>query len=281
MPDALRLIPTPSEAEITPIDDQPSPMLQWVDIALMVIDDRYQRPINAGGQRTIRAIAANFRWSCFTPVLLAPVEGGRFAVIDGQHRLHAAALCGLKSVPAMVVPIAATDQARAFIQVNTARTAMSQFNKFKAGIAAGEAWALQADKAVSDAGCALMRFSPATKSRTAGQILCVGLIRELVTKGRARAITTTLTAIRAIDHGGPSGVALYSDWILNPLLKAVAEFRGLDAATLTAALRAHRPFHVMDAAERLAKAERQSTGLTARRMFAKIIADQIAEGTHG
>lgn len=271
-----RPIAIPNETDPIGIADQPSPMLQWIEISAMVIDDQYQRPINAGGWRTIKAIAANFRWSCFTPVLLAPIEGGLFAVIDGQHRLHAAMLCGVKSVPAMVVPIAATEQAQAFIQVNTARTAISQYNKFKAGLAAGEAWALEADRAVSAAGCVLMRFSPSSKLRKPGDILCVGLVREMVVRGQSRAVTVTLQAIRAVDTGGASSVLLYSDWMLNPLIKAVAAFPKLTADSLTDALRKKRPFHVMDAAERLAKEEKKSVGLAARQMFEAIIAAHLA-----
>ena len=273
-----RPITIPETADTLEIAVQPSPMLQWIEIDAMVVDDRYQRPINAGGWRTIKSIAANFRWSCFTPVLLAPIDGGRFAVIDGQHRLHAAAICGIKSVPAMVVPIAATEQAQAFIQVNTARTAMSQFNKFKAGIAAGEPWAIEADRAVTEAGCVLMRFCPNAKFRKPGDILCVGLVREMVAKGHGRAVTMTLQAIRQIDAGGSSAQLLYSDWLLNPLVKAVAAFPKLDLQTLTDTLRKRRPFHVMDAAERRAKEEHKSTALIARQMFEAAIQQQIAQG---
>lgn len=272
-----RPIALPGPAEPLGIADQPSPMLQWVKIADMVIDDAYQRPLNQGGWRVVRGIAENFRWSCFTPVLLAPIEGGLFAVIDGQHRAHAALMCGIEAVPAMVVPIAATEQARAFVQVNTARTAMSQYNKFKAGLAAGEAWALLADITVSNTGCRLMRFALNANKRKLGDIQCVGLIRDLVTRGHAPAITATLTAIRAIDTGAPTSMVLYTDWILNPLLKAVAEFPGLDAATLTDVLRAKRPAHVMDAAERLAKTEHRSTAALAREGFVAVIRIHLAK----
>lgn len=270
-----RHITLPDTAEPIPVADQPSPMLQWVEIAAMVIDDQYQRPINHGGWRTIRSIAANFRWSCFTPVLLAPIEGGQFAVIDGQHRVHAAAMCGIKSVPAMVVPIAATEQAMAFVQVNTARTSMSQFNLFKAGLAAGEPWAIAADKAVADAGCRLLRFAPNAKSRNPGDVLCVGLVRDLVKKGHDRAVTVTLTAIRSIDAGGNSAVLLYSDWLLNPLMRAVAEFPDMDPDQLAAVLRRHRPFIVVETAERLAKAEKLPVGVAVRDAFKTLIGSHL------
>lgn len=271
-----RPITLPNMADPIGIADQPSPMLDWIEISRMVIDDTYQRPINFGGMRTIKAIAANFRWSCFTPVLLAPIEGGQFAVIDGQHRVHAALLCGIKSVPAMVVPIAATEQAAAFVAVNTARTAMSSFNKYKAGLAAGEAWAVACDSAVTDAGCRLMRFHPSSQNKKPGEVYCVGLIRAMVEGGHARAVTTALTAVSALDEGGTSAVLLYSDWLLNPLIKVVAEFPDLSAATLTAILHRKRPFTVIETAERLAKAEKLATGATVRGAFRAVIAKHLA-----
>jgi hypothetical protein len=197
-----RPIALPNMGAPLSIVDQPSPMLQWVEIALMVIDDSYQRQINQTGLRTIKTIAEGFRWSCFTPVLLAPIEGGLFAVIDGQHRVHAALMCGIKSVPAMVVPIAATEQATAFVQVNSARTAMSPLNLYKAGLVAGAAWAIDADRAVSEAGCRLMRSNRSTKDKKPGEVYCVGLIRDLVAKGHGRAVTVALSAVRALDQGG-------------------------------------------------------------------------------
>ena len=279
---AYREIKLHGMAEPLGIAEQPSPMLQWVDIATMVIDDQYQRPITHGGLRTIKDIAANFRWSCFTPVLLAPIEGGRFAVIDGQHRVHAALLCGVKSVPAMVVPIAATEQAQAFIQVNTARTNMSNYNLFKAGLAADVPWALAAQKAVADAGCQLMTFNPSSDGRKLGQVCSVGLIRDMVTKGKAHAVTTTLAALRAIDSGfGSSAILLYTDYVLNPLIKAVAEFPALDADTLADILRKRRPFNVIETAAATAEVRHISKSFAARSAFVTIISQHLAGDRHG
>ena len=77
-----------------------APMLQWLKIADLVVDPVYQRPIVGNGRRNVDRIARAFSWSCFAPVVVSPIEGGRFAIIDGQHRTTAAALVGLDSVPA-------------------------------------------------------------------------------------------------------------------------------------------------------------------------------------
>ena len=271
-----RKIQLPDLPEALGIVDQPSPMLQWVEIGSMVIDDRYQRPLNRGSIKTISTIAANFRWSCFTPVLLAPIEGGQFAVIDGQHRVHAALMCGIASVPAMVIPIAATEQAMAFVAVNTARTNMSQYNLYRAGLAAGEEWAITARDVVAAADCRLMTFNPSSDNRKPGEICSIGLIRTIIKAGHAASITVALKAIRATDANNHSSVLLYSDWALNPIIRATTEFPGIDAETLADCFRRKRPMLVLDAAERLAKEEKRAVSAVAREMFAALIRSNLA-----
>lgn len=258
------------------IADQPSPMLQWVEIATMVIDDRYQRPITKRGRQIISKIAQDFRWSCFTPVLLAPIEGGQFAVLDGQHRVHAALLCGITQVPAMVVPIAATEQATAFLAVNTQRQGMSQFSLFKAGLASGEPWAAEAARAVAAADCKLMSFQPSSANKKPGEIYAVGLVRDMVRRGHSAAVTTTLRAVRTIDAGGSSALLLYSEWLLKPLMNAVAAAPRIEAATLADLLHKKRPFITLEAAERLAKAEGKPRAAVARQAFITQIAQHLA-----
>ena len=67
------------------IEAGPAPMLQWLAIAALVVDPAYQRPIARAGRRNVTKIAAGFTWSKFAPVVVAPIEGGRYAIIDGQR----------------------------------------------------------------------------------------------------------------------------------------------------------------------------------------------------
>lgn len=145
---------------------QPAPQLIWVEIRDLVIDDRYQRPLIAGNRIAIKRIAADFRWSRFSPVLVAPVEGGKYALIDGQHRAHAAALCGFERVPAMVALVAPEEQALAFIEINTRQIKVRGVAIYRAALAAGEAWAAECRDRVEAAGCRLMtaNWSQARKS---------------------------------------------------------------------------------------------------------------------
>ena len=88
-----------------------APMLQWLKIADLVVDPAYQRPIVGKGRQNVDRIAQTFSWSCFAPVVVSPVEGGKFAIIDGQHRTTSAAILGFDSVPCQIVIAAREEQA--------------------------------------------------------------------------------------------------------------------------------------------------------------------------
>lgn len=122
------------------------PQVQWIDVAALRVDDRYQRPIGQRGKVQIRRIAERFRWSRFAPIIVAPAEGGVYAIIDGQHRAHAARLRGVKSVPAMIVPVDTAEQAEAFVEINTRQLAVNPATLHRSRVASGDikALALQA-----------------------------------------------------------------------------------------------------------------------------------------
>ena len=134
------------------VNPGPAPMLQWIRIEQLVVDDSYQRDLKAGNWKTIQRIAEAFRWSRFSPVFVAPVEGGRFAIIDGQHRTHAAAICGFAEVPCQVVQMSLEEQAASFAAVNGLVTKVTLQQIFKAALTAGETWAIECDRICRDAG---------------------------------------------------------------------------------------------------------------------------------
>src|SRR6266550_4097499 len=68
----------------------PAPFLEWIETSRLVVDVTYQREIGRRGAVNVNQIAENFDWSKFAPVIVAPVEGGHFAIVDGQHRTTAA-----------------------------------------------------------------------------------------------------------------------------------------------------------------------------------------------
>lgn len=195
------------------------PALIRVPIASLVVNDTYQRPILRQGWRQIEKIAENFDWAMFGPVVVAPV-GTRYALIDGQHRAHAAYLAGHDEIPAMVVEMTAVEQARAFAAMNTAVTRMSAHNVFRAALAAREFWAVEADTAVADAGCRLMPYGNSALKKKPGEIYSVTLIRRHIEAGEGEVVTACLSAIRLADQEGVRDY--YEGTLLKPFFEAVA-----------------------------------------------------------
>ncbi|MDO5704070.1 MAG: ParB/RepB/Spo0J family partition protein [Paracoccus sp. (in: a-proteobacteria)] len=246
---------------------QPAPQLQWVPIDDLVIDDRYQRPLSAGNWQAIRRIATEFRWSRFSPLLVAPIEGGRFAVVDGQHRAHAAALCGYKTVPAMIALIDVAEQAAAFVDVNSSQIRVHALVAYRAALAAGVDWAVRCHKAVAAAGCRMMTAARSSKDKKPGQVFCIQLIRRLIEGGGDAAVTNGLAALRTYD---PESVANFSEMLLNPWLMAIAaDPRPTDA--LVEVLRSRKPWLVIEAADRLAENDGRPKAAVRREFFAMLI----------
>lgn len=230
---------------------QPAPQLAWIEIADLVVDERYQRPLAAGNRAAIRRIASEFLWSRFGPVLVAPVEGGKYALIDGQHRAHAAALCGFERIPAMVALVAPEEQALAFIEINTRQIKVSSFIIYRAALSAGEAWAVECHDRVKAAGCQLMTAKWSQSNKKPGMVFSVELIRNLVDAGKGEAVTAGLTALLQFDQ---TSVPNFSNMVLKPFLSAVAECGGSVDDWLRV-LQTKRPFLVIELADRFAEAE--------------------------
>jgi hypothetical protein len=125
----LRFIdPAPFKAMLGGMGDcepGPAPQLQWIAIGDLVVDTRYQRDLGKTGGKNIVRIAREFEWAKFAPVVVAPIEGGQWAIVDGQHRTTAAALRGITKVPCQVIIADQRKQAAAFAAINANVTEMS------------------------------------------------------------------------------------------------------------------------------------------------------------
>lgn len=191
------------------LKDQPAPTMIWAETAMLVIDERYQRSLTPKGRRLIQRIADDWDWTKFQPILIAGTTDGRYAVVDGQHRAHAAALCGLTSLPAMVVPMTPVQQAEAFRAVNSDRVRLGAAALFKAQLAAGDPVAVEADRVVAEAGCRLMTWNPVGRKRRPGQIFAYALIMGMVENGEGEAVSAGLRAILDSDQGNGEGADIY------------------------------------------------------------------------
>lgn len=244
---------------LTPVDtpEQTPPLFDWVEITRLRIDPRYQRPLDKRSQIAIQRIAANFDWNAFSAITVAPLEGGQFAVIDGQHRAHAAALCGKTTVPAMITKIDPAQQARTFARVNSA-IPISAHQRFRADLEARDPEALAIAAACAAADCEAMTFHPSAATKKPGQVYCIGALRRFIRAGLAAQLTAALAGLRAFDTKG--SVPLYSDAMLSPLVGAVVSTGCLDPQIIAQALRQRSPWVVLEQAELWARANTKPAG---------------------
>lgn len=211
-----------------------TPMLQWVAIHDLVVNPSYQREISPKSRRNIVRIAENFRWSFFAPVVVAPIEGGQFAIIDGQHRTTAAALCGFESVPCQIVVAEEQEQAAAFKAINANTTPVAPVALYAAALAAGEAWAAELHHVCACADVELLRVRPKGGKLRPGQTLAVSALRTCLRRyGR----DTLITALQCITQTTNNAPALLTRVYLEAICRAltrVPEWRDSGLTLLSA-----------------------------------------------
>jgi len=246
------------------------PHLGWVEISKLRIDDRYQRPLARHNWEAIARIARAFDWSLFTVVDIAPAGGGLFSVIDGQHRVHAAALAGIDKVPVRIVSQPLAGQARAFMGINGNVTAITPFHVLRASLAAGEPWAVEADRAITRAGCRLMVSNASAVTKQPGEVYATQWVRGLVDRQGEVSVTAchALEVALASLKQNSEGAANPAAWAHTVLRAWYLAVEGLDEwishpsaiPALTAFLDRERVLSLLaEADERWRKAKREGT----------------------
>ena len=179
------------------------PELQWIKISRLRIDPRYQRDIARRGAENILMIAANFKWAKFAPVVIAPIAGNLFSIVDGQHRSTAAALRGFDSVPCVIIDANEAEQADAFVAINSNVTIMTPLQIHAARLAAGDADASALVDACNEAGVTICRYPvPANKVKP-GETLAIGMLRSMLDKYGRDVLVSALCCITKTRRGNP------------------------------------------------------------------------------
>lgn len=275
----MRAVDIPKRFKTVACSPGPAPMLQWIGIDKLVIDDGYQRELKGGNWTAIQRIALGFTWSRFSPVFVAPVEGGRYAIIDGQHRTHAAALCGLSEVPCQIVQMDRTEQAASFAAVNGLVTKVTIWNIYKAALVAGESWAVACRDTCADAGCTLMERNNTTEEKKPGEVYAIGLVRGFVRDGHRAAVTAVLSGLRGSAFGETADA--YTNQILRPLFDAVSTRPRLlhPPRDLSGFMDDFDIYAAIDAADETAKRRRRAgfAGVTRYDLAAAAIGDALDE----
>lgn len=199
------------------------PELQWVKIAKLRIDPRYQREIGRRGTENILAIAPAFKWAKFAPVVIAPIAGGLFAIVDGQHRTTAAALRGFESVPCVIIAVSDADQADAFVAINANVTAMSPLQLHAARLAAGNAAAALLTTVCAEAGVTICRYPVPANKMKPGETLAVAMLQGALDKYGRDVLVAALSCITRTRRGNPG---MIRQQIVNGLCAALEAEKG-------------------------------------------------------
>jgi hypothetical protein len=276
----LRPVTLPESRPVGEPPVQLLPELAWVAVADLRIDDSYQRPLERSNWKIIQKIADAFDWTCFSPLIVAPLPEGGFAVIDGQHRAHAAALRGIDRVPALVAALPRAAQARAFSAVNGQITRLSLFHLYRAALEAGERWAVECRQVVEAAGCTLVTSNASTERKKPRQVYAIALIRDHVLVGRGDLVLRGLAVLAGDARTGVTPAA-WAERLLRPWLATVAAFPELSEADLARFAAEADPLRVVRSAPRLAeRAEFRGTPVSriATESLSALLRNYIATG---
>ncbi|GLK72580.1 ParB N-terminal domain-containing protein [Ancylobacter dichloromethanicus] len=202
-----------------------APMLQWIEIAQLRVDPSYQRDITAEGQRSLFAIARGFDWRKFAPVVVAPIEGGLYAVIDGQHRATAAALRKIESVPCQVVIADNAEQASAFAAINGQVTRLHSMAIYHARVKAGEKAAVVCDEVCRAAEVTVLRYPVQASRMERGQTIAPNVILNAIARHGREVVQAALSCVTLTGAGNPGMLGKPVIEALCTVLAAAPEWR--------------------------------------------------------
>jgi ParB-like nuclease domain len=214
----------PLKALITAQQAAPAPgapaELTWLPIDKLVVDDRYQRVIARTGTPNVLRILSQFDWRKFTPVVVTPVEGGLWAIIDGQHRATAALMHpAITAVPCMVIEVTPQEAADCFAAINGQVTRITLAQLWKARVMAADPAALAVQAVLAAADVRVMAYKTPTNVYAPGDTLALGTIERLV---RVHGSSVVITALQAITQTGTGNAGCLTAPLIAALCDLVA-----------------------------------------------------------
>jgi len=230
----LTLDPSLFEAPKSELIAGPAPMLDWIAIDKLVVDPTYQREIGKRGRFNVRHIAEHFEWSKFAPVIVAPIEGGLYAIVDGQHRSTAAALRGFKVDPCQVVQADRAQQAAAYSAVNGNVTKTTPQQLFHAKLAARDTEAILLQEVCDAGGARVLRRNQVVKDMQVGDTQAVGALQRCLRDYGRDTLITALQCITQTSDGNPGFVRATIIEGLCLVLNERRDWRDAGGALLTA-----------------------------------------------
>ncbi|ASW05427.1 DUF6551 family protein [Rhizobium sp. 11515TR] len=266
----LKLDSTQVSAPQSLFSPGPVPQLLWIPIEEFVVDDTYQREIGRRGRANIQYIAEHFDWSKFAPVIVAPVEGGLYAIVDGQHRTTAAILRGIEKVPCQVVLADRAQQAAAYAAVNGNITKTTPQQLFHARLAAGHKEAQELAEVCAAAGVEISRRNLILAKMKVGQTQAVGALNRCL---RQYGRETLITALQCITETADGNAGFVRATIVEGLCEALHGNPWRD--TGESLLRVMDDFSFPDAWGEITDGRDQIFPATVRRLFVERITKHL------
>lgn len=197
---ALAPIGPINAAGLTPAALAGEPRLEWVKLAQLATDARYQRGLSERSVRLIRRIVEEFDWARVRPAVVIERPGGLYEILDGQHLATAAATHGgIEAIPCLIVADRDTAaKAAAFVALNRDRVAMTPIQVFRAKRVAGDPVALAVVAGLEKAGARMLERMPALGHYEIGDTVAVSAFEAVATsKGAAGVARVARVAINA------------------------------------------------------------------------------------
>lgn len=176
----------------------------WLPLDLLVIDDRYQRPLTPQGRKLIRDIAQGFSWLRCTPLVVVRIEAGtmngRYAIIDGQHRAAGAKARGdIHELPCWQISGEIKDQAEAFMSLNAPRNKVSGLAIWHAARTADDPDALHLFKVIAAADVVIPHQPVSPSDRPVNMTMAATTIMRLL---KAHGDGPTIRTLRILRRAG-------------------------------------------------------------------------------
>lgn len=215
-----------------------APTLRWLQVADLFVDSVCQRFSNHR-RRKIQRIANDFRWSRFRPVLVAPVERGKFVIIDGECRTTAAALVGFENVPCQIVCAEQEQLPNAFNAVNSTVSAVSRMALRAATVDASESSAVRLAELCARADVELLRYPVAANRQLAGQTMAVAALERCLKRYGDATLITALQCVTQTTNNRPGALSAR-------MIKALCEVLDRDRARRDSGLALLEEFDKID-----------------------------------
>ena len=176
------------------------PTFAWLAVSELYVDDTYQRDIGQNGLANVQQIGANFRWSCFSPLVVNRRGKNSYVIIDGQHRATAAKSIGLSTVPCFIIECDRTEEARAFAAINGNITQLKGLQVYFAELAAGDETAKILQRVCKAASVIVPRKSCPL---TPGVTLAIGALKRNVKNHGPEILELALKIVTQTGDGNP------------------------------------------------------------------------------